>query len=248
MNSSTTPRDPVPVPGGDIEASSGQRSARRRIEVAEAVLLAVAALFTAWAAFQSTKWSGVQANNFNSAGASRMESIRESNLANQQAAVDVDIFTSWVDAVATELRLDIDNGFEVGVGTYEPVAGTQSGFLYQRFRTEFRPAFDAWVATKPLGNAAAPGTPFELDEYRLVANDNAAALAERAESFAAIARDANQRSDNYVMMTILFALALVLVGIGSKLDRFSLRVAFAFGSAGALVLGSVVLLTFPVEI
>ena len=40
-------------------------------------------------------------------------------------------------------------------------------FLRDRFRDEMQPAFAAWVEMDPLTDAEAPGTPFELPEYRV---------------------------------------------------------------------------------
>ena len=225
-----------------------RRPAHSRVEVYEALLLALAALLIAWAGFQSTKWGGVQANNFNLAGATRTESVRASNLANRQTVIDVTTYTAWVNAVANELRDDVDNGFDPDSGSYEPAAGTQSSFLYERFRPEFRTAFDAWVATRPLADPNAPPTPFDLPEYRLAADQTSKELESRAEASSAIARAANQRGDNYVMMTILFALALVLVGVGSKMQSLRIRAWLTAGSAVALALGIAVLLTYPIEI
>ena len=39
------------------------------LELAATILMAVAAIMTAWTAFQSTKWGGVQADKFAEAGA-----------------------------------------------------------------------------------------------------------------------------------------------------------------------------------
>ena len=40
-------------------------------------------------------------------------------------------------------------------------------FYFKRFREEFRPAVDAWVATRPLKNPNAPLTPFAMPQYKL---------------------------------------------------------------------------------
>ena len=59
------------------------------LELAATVLLAVAAIMTAWAGFESAKWGGVQATLFSEAGANRTESTRFSTLAGQLAQVDI---------------------------------------------------------------------------------------------------------------------------------------------------------------
>lgn len=218
-----------------------------RRELFEALLLAVAALLTAWCAFQATKWGGVQANSFSQAGAQRTESVRASNLANRQTVIDVTSFTSWVDAIAAEQRDDVDNGLGDD-GSYEPVTGTESAFFYARLRPEFRTAVDAWLTTQPFGDQPASATPFDLPEYRNAAQDEADALEVVAEELAATARQANQRGDNYVMMTIVFAMAIVLLNVAGKMRGEQAHRLLTGLATVAVVAGLVVLLTYPVEI
>jgi hypothetical protein len=219
----------------------------RQFELLEAVLLAIAAVLTAWAGFQSTKWSGVQADSYSRAGAARTESVRASTTAGQLTAIDVDTFTSWVAALSAEERAGEETGLAPD-GTYTPSDDTASGFLYARFRPEFRAATDAWLATRPLANPDAAPTPFTLPEYQVAEAQRAADLEQQAEDLSAKARQANQRGDNYVLMTIMFALVLVLTGIGSKMDTFRARVFLLAVSVVALMVAAIVVFTFPVEV
>jgi hypothetical protein len=219
----------------------------RRFELFEAIVLAIAAVLTAWAAFQATKWSGVQADDYSRAGAARTESSRASTRAGQLSGIDVNSFTSWISALGAEQRAGQDSGLGAD-GTYTPRPGTESGFLYQRFRPEFRTAVDAWLATRPLANPQAAQTPFALPDYSLADSQRAAELEQQADAFTATARTANERGDSYVLMTIVFASVLVLLGIGSKMDTFRAR-AFLFATATlTLVIAAIVLFTFPVEV
>src|SRR6266496_4622134 len=120
----------------------------RRLEVVSTVLLALATVATAWSGYQATRWSGEQTKAYNRANAARLESSRASNLANTQVLVDVTTFAQWVNAYArSETKL--------------------AGFYLERFRREFRPAVNAWVATDPLRNPRAPLTPFVMPQYKL---------------------------------------------------------------------------------
>jgi hypothetical protein len=232
----------------DVAAAKAATAVRldRRFELLEAILLAVAAILTAWSAFQATKWGGVQADNYSRAGAARTESVRASARAGQLSAVDVDTFTSWLAALGADERAGVESGLtEDG---YTPQPRTESAFLYEHFRPEFRTAFDAWLGTSPRTNPSAPPTPFAMPEYRVAEAEQATELEQRAEQSSAVARQANQRGDNYVLMTIMFALVLVLVGIGTKMDTVKART-FLFALATlALVAAAVVVLTFPVDI
>lgn len=64
----------------------------------------------------------------------------------------------------------------------------------------------------------APATPFDMPEYDL-GTAHADQLAARADELAARARVANQRSDNYVLTAVIFALVLFFSGIASRTRR-----------------------------
>lgn len=216
---------------------------KRRLEFTATLLLAVATVLTAWSAFQSAKWSGVQAINFSAANAARTESVRVSDEANTLSQIDVATFIAWASAVAEEQQ-----GVEPPDRPYEPEPGTLSGFLFERFRDEFKPAVEAWLATRPLINPDAPATPFALPEYSLAARDRADSLLQDAQDFREEALRSNQRSDNYVLLTVIFAAVLLFAGVSTKLEGRKAQL-LMLGLAVVLLLGaSATLLTFPVEI
>lgn len=223
--------------------STGERL-DRRLEIWEAVLLAAATVMVAWAAFQSAKWNGEQADAYARASATRVESTRASTAAGQQTIIDVNTFTAWLDALATERRVD-PNGSLAADGSYVPDPQQLSGFLYERFRDEFKSAIVAWLAELPLQNPDAPSTPFVMKQYKLAANEDARRLERQAELDSREARVANERSDQYVLVTILFASVLFFAGIASKMDTKRARV-FLLGTGVVLfVSASIVVLSFP---
>lgn len=214
-------------------------------ELVFTVILALAAVGTAWAGFQSAKWSGVQANAYAAASAARVESTRMSTEAGQAVTIDMIIFTQWLSALNAEIAEDPT----VRPGqVYEPDPETLSGFLHDRFRDEFRPAFDAWIATRPLVTPDAPKTPFELPEYQLASEVAAEQQRQRAEQETAQAHAANQRSDNYVLLGVMFALVLFFVAVGSKARARRSRILLLVLSLLTLVTAAVILSTYPVEI
>ncbi len=230
----------------DLEAAEEKRAISRRLdrklELFEAIVLSIAAVLAAWTGFQSAKWSGVQANSYSQAGASRVESTKASTLAGQETTVDVITFTQWLQAAEQEGLLAQPATADV---TYVPDPNTLSGFLYQRFRPEFKVAVNAWVATRPRLNPDAPATPFVMPQYQVAAAKSAASLDQKAEAQSATARAANQRSDNYVLMTIVFATVLFFAGISSKMDTFRAR-AFLLSMAILLLVGAIFVVgSFP---
>jgi len=199
------------------------------IEVAATVLLAVAAVSTAWSSYQATRWNGEQAKTSGRVNKARIDAARVSGLANAQQQVDVATFMQWVDSHARgEAKLE--------------------SFYRARFRPEYSPAFDAWLATKPLQTKDAPPTPFVMPEYRLAAREEAERLDQTADALAANVRRDIQRSSNYVLGVVLFAVALFFAGMSTKLTSGGLRKAvLAVGCI--LFVGTVVwIATFPVSV
>jgi len=180
--------------------------AQRRdwVEVGATVLLAFAAVATAWSSYQATRWNGEQAKASSSVNKTRILAARSAGLANAQQQVDVATFIQWVDAYAhDEAKL--------------------VRFYRQRFRPEFTPAFNAWIATRPIKTKGAPPTPFAMPQYRLAAREEAARLDQTEEKLAAEVRRDIQRSTNYVLGVVLFAVALFFAGMSTKLTAPGLR-------------------------
>jgi len=198
------------------------------VEVAAAVLLALAAVATAWSGYQASQWHGDQALATTRATAKRIESARASGEAGRQVQIDVATFTQWVDAYAQ--------------GDDELAA-----FYRQRFRAEFRPAFERWLASRPLRNPEAAKTPFTLPEYRLQAFEDADRLEAEAGAASEEVRTDVERAEEYVLAVVLFATALALAGIAARLRIFPVRAALLV-VAWAVFLGAVAwVATFPVS-
>ncbi|HEX6238800.1 MAG TPA: hypothetical protein VFZ68_16495 [Acidimicrobiales bacterium] len=218
------------------------------MELYATLVMAVAAVLTAWSAFQSAKWSGLQAIAFNEASAARIESSQDFTEAGQQTTIDVITFLQLLEELRTDVFDDPQARAELEASGYAPDPDTASGFIFERLRSEFRPVVRAWLAEHPAANPDAPPTPFSMDEYSLAAVERGGERHDRAEQRAADARDDNQRADNYVMTTVAFATVLFFAGVSTKLVRpLSQRIALglALVSLGGAV---IVLATFPVEV
>lgn len=117
--------------------------------------------------------------------------------------------------------------------------------MYERFRPEFKTAVDAWLARGPLDDPSAPPTPFAMKQYQLAADQEAARLERRAEALTETGRTANQRSDDYVLVTIMFASVLFFAGISSKMSTMRERIVLLGSGVAIFVAASIVTLSFP---
>jgi hypothetical protein len=199
------------------------------VELAAALLLALAAVATAWSSYQATRWNGEQAKTASRVNAVRIDAARAADLARSQTQVDIATFIQWVDAYAND-------------------EAELARFYRTRFRDEFKPAFNAWIATRPLRTPDAPPTPFAMPQYRLEATAETHRLDAEEAVLAAEVRRNIQRASNYVLGVVMCAVALFFAGISTKLGSPGLRTAMV--ALGWLVfLGAVAwIATSPVSV
>lgn len=212
---------PMPPPSSPASAK------RKWIEIAAAIILAVASLVTAWSTYQASQWTRTQSATAAQVTALLLESTRLTTLGSQAALVDVVTFTSWLDAYTT------DNA-------------ELADFYRNRFRAEFKPAFEAWVATQPRVNPDAPASPFAMPEYARADTDAAQAAQTRAAELQLLVRNAAEYASHYIRNTIFMASALFFVGISRMFPEGKLRLVMVIMALALLLFGGVNILTGPV--
>jgi hypothetical protein len=214
------------------------------VDIVATIVMAFAALATAWSAFQSDQWGDTMSFSLSEAAAARTESTRNFTRAGQLSEVDVSTFIAWVEAAHSEVA----NGEIDATDGYVPDPATLSGFLYARFRPEFRTAMDAWLATRPLLNPDAPPTPFAMDVYQVAEEVEAERLQQVADDKAALAHAADDNDDKYVLSTIIFAGIFLFAGLCTKMrSRIGQNLMLGF-SIVLLVAGVIFLLTVPIQV
>ena len=209
--------------------SSATEGRTARLELRATVLLAAATVATAWSGYQATRWNGEQAKAAARASALRVESAKADALANAQTQIDVATFTQWVNAYALKQQ-------------------ELSTFYFRRFRSEFKPAVHAWIATKPLRNRSAPLSPFAMPQYHLAARASAQSLDSSAGMWALRAQADIQRSSKYILCVVLFTTALFFASVSTKLQTPRLRRVLLASGLVVFVATVVWLATFPVSI
>ncbi|HEX5414748.1 MAG TPA: hypothetical protein VFZ25_03720 [Chloroflexota bacterium] len=215
--------------GGEAPESCPEHEppARRWLSVVEALLLGIVAIATAWGGYQAARWSGLQATKFNEASTMRVQADLDSTRAGQLALYDVLMFNQWLDAQATG-RTQSATNFE------------------QHFRAEFRPAFQAWLATDPLHNPQAPSSPIFMPQYKLTLQEQANQLEANAIKTFGEGEAANRQSESYVLNAVFLATALFFLSIGQRFQWLPVRAAVLVAALGMVVFGIYHLLTYPV--
>ena len=207
------------------EQTQETRRRDRRVELIAAIMLSIATVVTAWSAYQATRWSGDQAENYTSASATRTESVRASTEANRQVLIDVATFLNWLDAEQSG-----DHAL--------------ANDIHVRMRREFLPAFDAWLAMAPAGSIP-DGTPFELPEYRLAAEAESKRLETKAAVLFEDGNESNQVSDDFVLAAVLFASVLFFSGLAGTFDSLRAQVLLLVLGAVMLGVGTIIVITLP---
>ncbi len=208
--------------GDSAEDDHGAREHDRTLSIVEAVMLAIVALLAAYTGFASAKWATESSIRLASASAARTEANRADLDAQNLRDFDSTTFNAWFTAYLS------------GNTNAETVAE-------RRFRPGFRTAFDAWMATDPFTNSAAPPGPTYMPQYKQPELAEAASLDKKASEEYTLGVQAGANSDNYVRDTIYLATILFLIGISGHFRFFRIRLAL-------VALGGVMLLVAIVQI
>ncbi len=199
------------------------------VEIVATIVLALAAVATAWSSYQATRWNGEGTKASGRVNAVRIEAARAQGLAEGQTQVDIALFLEWVNATVEE-------------------NSELQDFYAERFRAEFKPAFDAWMATDPLTTTGAPPSPFAMDEYLLEAEVEAEQLDAEAELLAAEVRLDVQRAANYILGVVLFAVALFFAGMSARVRGAGARKALLIIGCVVFVGAAAWIATFPISL
>jgi hypothetical protein len=199
----------------------------RWIEFLSAAIMALAAICTAWCGYQAARWGGVQAISFIEALAAQQNSIKQANQAVLTQSMHIDLFVEWTSAESLENQ-------------------RLANFLFERFPPELKGSTDAWLTLEPLTNPNAPPSPFAMPEYILEQNVESANLSKVADEMFAEATQANQTADNYVLLTVIFAMVLFFGGISGKFKSRMVDLAMLILAYVLFTVGVVVMLRYPV--
>jgi hypothetical protein len=202
------------------------RQIRKWAELWGTIVLTLATLATAWAGYQAGLWNSLQTALNVQATTLRIESSQLLARGQQVQLTDITMFSNWANAI--------------GDGNTRLAA-----FYRQRFRDEFQPVFEDWLATRPLENPDAPPSPFAMAGYRVVELEEADRLLEEAGRLTSSAEIAGTFGDQFTLTVVILAGALLLAGIASQFEWEELR-AVVVGTALLILLASTLnLLALP---
>ena len=184
---------------------------RKWIEPVVAVLMALTTICTAWCSYESAAWTRVSNRRMNEYNALERRAAQIEVQGNQALIVHTAMFMELLAAQH---------------------AGNQqlASFYAERFPPDVKKAYEAWLAQKPFENRAADAHPFVPNLYKV--RGTAEAAAARADSVRRVAeaRQAGNRSGQFLANTVLFAAVLFFAGTAGKFEQPRVRLsAVAFG-------------------
>jgi hypothetical protein len=220
--------DAEPVEEPDTAPAAPEVSTReKRFEVVATLLLSFAVLATAWTGYQASLWDGTQSSDYTQASAARTTAAELRVEANQFRLADLTVFENFIDASVS--------------GDDELAA-----FYRVRFRPEFEPAYEAWIALDPFENPDAPPSPLAMPEYQLAADQEAAELEKRADTLFREGELANGYSDTYTLATLLLAIVLFFAAVSERFEYVRMRVILLSIAGVALISGVMVAFNQPI--
>ncbi len=212
------------------EQGHGHQSPQHRreqlVEIAEALVLAIVAVATAWSGYQAAKWDALSAQQYNLASRTIVVSQEKATLAGQDRLYDITTFNGWVAA---------------------KMSGNQKlvEFFQRRFRPEYATAFVAWQKLDPMNNPSAPAGPIFMAEYKSANSLEAADLAEKANGYFEKGITTRETGDEYVKVTVFLATVLLLTALSQRFAIFGPRVAVVAVAFILLLISTYWILTFP---
>jgi hypothetical protein len=188
--------------------------------------MALTTLCTAWCSYQSAAWTRRSNRLFN-----------EYNALERQAAL-LDVQGSQALTVHSTMFMQLLAAQHAG---NEKLAS----FYAERFPPDVKKAYDAWLAQKPFENRAADPHPFVPNLYKVRGTEEAAAARTASVQRLAAAREAGNRSGQFLANTVLFATVLFFAGTAGKFEQPRVRLSAAIFAVAVFVFAVVRTLLMP---
>jgi hypothetical protein len=213
----------------ELSESKGESTTRseRVLELIATILLSLATLGIAWSGYQAARWNGRQAREYAQANTARSMANRAATMGDQARTQDLLNFNRWLEVTTSNQPALAD--------------------LYQRrFRPEFLPAFQAWLAQDPLNNSAATPSPLLVPQYHVADLERSDQLERQGTRHFENGKQATEHTDSYVLSTVFFASVLFFAGISMRFVWQRMRITVLVLATLTLAYGVVQIATLPI--
>ena len=204
---------------------------RNKLEVINTLILAIATLSVTWSSYQGALWNGIQ--TFKLADSNKFNRLahQKTILLGQNRAMDEAIIISFVNAVIEKKQKIVD-------------------YALRSLRPELSKIMSTWLSSQPIENPSAYPHPMAMPEYTgqvkkdMAESDKLTLLADEARTKA---QEANNNSDNYSLLTVVFSMVMFFGAITSKIASPRLRLVNNI-ITGTICIAALVILFFLMPI
>jgi hypothetical protein len=175
------------------------------LEIAEAVILALVAITTAWSGYQAARWDGAQARLYGQSAHLKVDAQTLELKSNQVRAYNAATVVEWLKAEEHgETKLAV--------------------FFERRMLPDLRPAFAAWKQMDPVHNSSVPPSPMLTSEFHDKLAEEAETKDKEASELFERGTEARELADDYVRVTVLLATVLFLTAMAQRFHSHRIRV------------------------
>jgi hypothetical protein len=207
----------------DTNVATGSSSPREAegwnwVELTAAILLGIAGILTAFAAYKGSLADGNALQGYT-------KSSRTTADANG-------LYTDYSSTYNADKALFTQYQLQVELGNQDVADVIKANM----FSVELEAATDEWLQI-PADTDGAPATPLDGDFYKVAALDDATAFYDQAEAEFEEAAKIDDQGDNFDLAGVFFAISLFFAGIAALFKVRSLQIAMLVGSIFMLLPG-----------
>lgn len=195
----------------------------RRIELVAAIILGVAGILTAFAAYNAALTDGDALKGYTASARTTADANGYFNEAFATYTSDQSLFL--------EYQVLVEQGD----------TATALVIRDRLFSPELEAATAAWIEI-PVGSPDEPPTPLQTAEYVIPAQDEAIALTEQAADEFSEAQSFDDAGDKFELAAVFLAVSLFLAGIGSLFRARSLQIAILAMAVVVMVPGVIAII------
>lgn len=190
----------------------------RRLELVAAVILGIAGILTAFAAYKAALTDGDALKGYTASARTTADANGYFNEAFATYTSDQSLFL--------EYQVLVEQGD----------TATAEVIRERLFSPELYAATAAWNEI-PVGSPDEPPTPLDMEEYVIPAQDEAIALTEQAAQEFTEAQAFDDAGDKFELAAVFLAVSLFLAGVGSLFKARKVQIAILTMAAVAVVPG-----------
>jgi len=198
----------------------------RALAIAEALLLSMVTILTAYVGYQAALWNTESRNVSTESMNVRAAASRSLQQAEASASINSSAFATWATAYL--------------------VHDTAAMRLAARLMpADYKVSFGAWLATNPLRNPGAPAGPAYVPQNRQSHKVEWAIGQDEAQHLSMVAAWNAHVADHYVRITVVLAAALFLAAVSRQFGYRSVRYSVDIGALIVLLYGGYLLSLLP---